>query len=181
MKLVLTGHRPNRLGGYSPDNPLRAWVVGELRRYLIMLNPSLVYCGMALGFDQWGAALCVELRIPFVAAIPFRTYSARWPVESREVFSSLVGKAESVHVVSSSTLISHAIAARLCLQRNVWMVDQLDPKGFDCVVACWDGNENGGTVSTVRYAEKKKIGVGRIDPRQAPGYTRKTAYVGKTF
>lgn len=63
MILSVTGHRPAKIGGYDPRNPLRVWIVGRIRQELQRLRPTHTISGMALGVDQDFGWLCVELQI----------------------------------------------------------------------------------------------------------------------
>lgn len=51
MILAFTGHRPDKLGGYSETNPLRAQITYEIMKQLYELKPTGVISGMALGVD----------------------------------------------------------------------------------------------------------------------------------
>jgi hypothetical protein len=53
MKIMITGHRPNKLGGYnnSPiQERIRAWIRTQLTDRLS--NEPVLISGMALGVDQ---------------------------------------------------------------------------------------------------------------------------------
>lgn len=63
-----TGHRPDKLGGYS--NEVTQKLIRVCRFGLEKLQPSLVISGMALGYDQALAEAAIELKIPFHAYCP---------------------------------------------------------------------------------------------------------------
>lgn len=155
MIVAFTGHRPDKLGGYNDlhmRKQIKHWLTNLLSHYKT-LDPELrAISGMALGVDQWAAEVCVDLGIPFTAAVPFTGQEGRWPQESQERYAYLMEKAASVHVVCTG---GYAPEKMQC--RNEWMVDQLSPDG-DVLIAVWDGSA-GGTANCVRYAEKigKKI------------------------
>jgi len=76
MILSGTGHRPDKLGGYSDsafDN-----LVKIAEDYLKESKPDKVISGMALGWDQALAEACVNLNIPFIAAVPFKGQESKW-------------------------------------------------------------------------------------------------------
>lgn len=50
MILAVTGHRPNKLGGYSKQAYRKLVKIAEVN--LKKLNPDKVISGMALGWDQ---------------------------------------------------------------------------------------------------------------------------------
>jgi hypothetical protein len=62
-----TGHRPDKLGGYSDD--AFNLLVKIAKHWLEMNKPTRVISGMALGWDQALATAAVEVDIPFVAAV----------------------------------------------------------------------------------------------------------------
>lgn len=158
MVVAFTGHRPNKLGGYHP-NPLRDFVVSALRKKLEELRPTFAISGMALGVDTWAAELCVELKIPFIAALPFEKQCEAWPEESQRRWYDLLKLAHRVHVVSPGEY-----AANKMQIRNRWMVDHATD-----LIAVWDGTP-GGTANCVGYAWARNsplhhIDVHHIDPR----------------
>lgn len=143
--VAFTGHRPDKLGGYREPNPIRDHLVAKLRARLAELRQAhrglLAISGMALGFDQWAAEVCVDLRIPFIAAIPFVGQERVWPDERREHYLALLSKATRVHIVSPGGYHRDKMT-----DRNCWMVDNCDH-----VIAAWNGSQ-GGTFHCVHYA-----------------------------
>lgn len=142
MIVAFTGHRPNKLGGYDEPNPVRDQIRAALRELLAELHPAKAISGMALGVDQWAAEMCIELEIPFIAAVPFDGQEDRWPPWSREKYAKLLK--ESCEMVK---VCSAGYAPEKMQKRNEWMVDHCD-----VLIAVWDGT-SGGTANCVRYAE----------------------------
>lgn len=130
--VAFTGHRPDKLGGYS-WSPIQEQVCRAIRWRLLRLRPSVCISGMALGVDQWAASICVELGIPFVAYIPFKGQESNWPARSRAEYERLLAKAERVRVVCDGEY-----SPRKMQERNVAMV--LDS---DVLFAVWDGTDGG--------------------------------------
>lgn len=151
--VAVTGHRPDKLGGYDPENPIRVWVRDQLKKKLTELRPKYCISGMALGVDQDFARCCIELEIPFLAAVPFIGQEKKWPPESQRVYKELLAKAFQVHVVSEGQYSSAKMQ-----KRNEWMVDNCQT-----LIAVWDGSE-GGTGNCVKYAGKIARVMVRIDP-----------------
>lgn len=167
MIVAFTGHRPDKLNGYKPcawHDRIKDWI----RTQLVEFKPERAISGMALGVDQWAAAICVALKIPFTAAVPFPGFELRWPAKARRHYETLIDAAASVHLVSDTVPIGYAEAVTMLDDRNRWMVDQLVPQiigskpvGFGDsepilgesgrLIAVWDGS-SGGTANTVRYA-----------------------------
>lgn len=153
MIIAFTGHRPNKLGGYKIPNPTYNKVCQEIDKALKELKPEKVISGMALGIDQWAAAVAYKLHIPFIAAIPFEGQEKAWPEESQKAFRLLRRLACEEVIVSEG-----GYSASKMQVRNEWMVDHCD-----LLIAVWDGTE-GGTGNCVKYAESIDRKIYRIDP-----------------
>lgn len=156
-KVMATGHRPNKLGGYDPSNPLRKRLRAKTREHLLSLEPELAITGVALGFDQDFAQVCIALKIPFLAAVPFLGQEHNWPTSSQKAYHELLAKADKVIYVSPP-----GYDPRKLLARNIWMVEEIGDDGS--VIAAFDGSR-GGTFHTVNYALSRKRSVITIDPK----------------
>lgn len=143
--VAFTGHRPDKLGGYGSVNPFRDRLKEKLARRLteLRVEHSDLCCisGMALGFDQWAAKVCLDLKIPFTAAIPFAGQESRWPAESQAVYRALLARAVDVVVVNKGSYAPQKMQVR-----NEFMVDRCN-----LLLGAWDGTA-GGTANCVRYA-----------------------------
>lgn len=140
MIISATGHRPNNLGGYSPQAFSR--LVQVARTYLLEKSPTGVISGLALGWDQAWAMAALELAIPVHAAIPFEGQEGQWPASSQFLCAGIVAKCASVTFVCEP-----GYAAWKMQKRNEWMV-----KRCPRVAALWDGSA-GGTGNCVKFAE----------------------------
>jgi uncharacterized phage-like protein YoqJ len=154
MIIGVTGHRPDKLGGYRP-NETQMKVRQAITAKLVELKPEKLVTGMALGVDQWAAEACIFLGIPFIAAVPFEGQHLAWPAESQQRWLDLIAKAaEVVHVCSPG------YAVWKMQTRNKWIVDHCD-----LLLGVWDGTP-GGTKNCLDYADKKGRQRVVIDPRQ---------------
>lgn len=142
MILSVTGHRPDKLGGYSTESYRKLLAVATDQLSKIM--PEKVLTGMALGWDTAIAEACFNLGIPFTACIPFRGQEKLWPQQSQDKYANLVSNAAEVVIVSSG-----GYSASKMNKRNRYMVDNSDK-----VLALWDGSQ-GGTGNCVAYATMK--------------------------
>lgn len=142
--LGVTGHRPDKLGGYFP-NPQADFVRANTKAQLEAIQPKEVITGMALGFDQWVARICLQLGIPFIAALPCDDQDRRWRDGQRDAYRQLLAQAARVELVSPGYYSSAKM-----LKRNRWIVDR-----SDLMMAAWNRLPSGGTASCVRYAMKK--------------------------
>ncbi len=141
MILAGTGHRPDKLGGYSPliAKELRACAERELHR----LKPEVVITGMALGWDQAIAWAARAARIPFWAYIPFVGQESVWPYASKEEYRELLSYATKLVVCSPGGYGPHKMQ-----MRNVLMVRDCDE-----ILALWNGSP-GGTANCLAYAHE---------------------------
>ncbi len=134
--LAVTGHRPEKLGGYGGDAISRVdlFAIETLRS---RSPPAEVITGMALGWDQSIALACYALSIPFAAYVPFDGQESRWPLASQREYRRLLAIASRVVVVSPGGYAPWKMHAR-----NAAMVR-------DChtLVALWNGDETGGTAA----------------------------------
>lgn len=142
MIVAVTGHRPDKLGGYRTPNPTFNSVMEGLDKALLDLRPEKVIIGMALGVDQWMAELCIWNGIPFEAAVPFNGFESRWPAFSQVKFRQLLERASAVHVVCEGEYAPWKMQ-----RRNQWMVDNCDR-----LIAVFNGTD-GGTANCISYAQ----------------------------
>lgn len=142
MIVAATGHRPDKLGGYSKDVSRRLRTMAA--DFMRARKPTKVISGMALGWDQAWAEAAIELHIPFIAAVPFAGQERRWPESSQSLYRTTIGYADEI------VTIGDYYSAGAMQKRNEWMVDN-----SDLVVALWDGSF-GGTCNCLAYLDKKK-------------------------
>ena len=136
-----TGHRPDKIGGYgiAVANELHRLAKQSLRVHW----PDLVVTGMALGWDMAVAEAAIDLKIPFVAAVPFRGQQSAWPFSSQERYNHLLKKAHEIVVVCEG-----GYAAWKMQRRNEYMVDRATE-----ILALWNGTP-GGTANCIDYANR---------------------------
>ena len=147
MILAVTGHRPQKLGGFSDTNlcKLKEFAEKTLEYMNTQYKISYVITGMALGWDMAVAEACLELNIPYEAYIPCLGQDSKWTDDSRELYKHLIEYAYNIVQVTNQPFTYS------CMQeRNIAMV-----KDCDRLLALWDGSP-GGTANCVAYA--KKIG-----------------------
>lgn len=139
MIVAGTGHRPNKLGGYSEEATER--LVNLAMRNLG--GATRVISGMALGWDTALALAALELEIPLTAAVPFHGQERMWPKSSQDRFHKILDQADDIVYVCDK-----GYAAWKMQVRNEYMVDKCD-----VLLALWDGSE-GGTGNCIKYAKK---------------------------
>jgi uncharacterized phage-like protein YoqJ len=141
-----TGHRPPKLGGYSPAVFETLITLAGEWLDTNMPDGGTVISGMALGWDQALAAATLRRRkrgFRLHAYIPFVGQADAWPTASHAVYQHIMTKAARIVVVSEGGYSPEAMQ-----RRNERMVDD-----SEMVLALWDGSP-GGTGNCVRYAEK---------------------------
>ncbi|UMO76284.1 DprA-like DNA processing chain A [Streptomyces phage Tomas] len=144
MIVAGTGHRELR------D---RDWIADKTEKALIDMGASLVYVGMASGFDLLLAKTAWSLGIPFIAAKPWKGHQPR--VADKYDYGRALHHA--VEVVDVSDLEDYP-GAWVYEVRNRYMVDRAE-----VVLAVLEAGTKGGTYNCVKYASGKKP-VRIIDP-----------------
>lgn len=159
-----TGHRPNKLGGYTWNRIHQALydhIIKFIEKYSDQYDTYI--SGMALGVDTIGAKAVIycrdELNLPvkLVAALPYLAQPGRWPDESVNVWNIITNLADCVVEVSENPINTRDAVVKLQI-RNEWMVDR-----SALCFGVWDGSA-GGTRNCLVYAEKRGRLVYKISP-----------------
>ena len=154
MICCATGHRPNKLGGYSTEafslleNICYYWITDNVEK----LKITHFISGMALGWDQAVAEAVINYNtfgkytklIKLTAALPFAGQEIKWPIESKKLYFKLLSLCDEIVYVSD---VGYNPAKMQI--RNEWMVNK-----SDLVVAMFDGT-TGGTHNCIKYAKSK--------------------------
>lgn len=136
MIVAGTGHRELR------D---RDWIAAETEKALIEMGASLVYTGMASGFDLLLAKTAWGLRIPFIAVRP---WSGHVPRKADEYdYKRAIQLADDVVDVLPNKDYPGAWAYQ---RRNEYMVDRAD-----AVLGLLEAGKKGGTYNCLNYAYGK--------------------------
>lgn len=162
MNIVITGHRPNKLGNdYELKSPLIQAIKSEIKDIIYELAvPDMTFItGMALGIDTLFAQMAVELNIPFIAAIPCKNQDGRWLPKSKEIYRFLINHPLCTKVYTNN---NQPYDFNCMTYRNRWMIDQL--KEGDFLIAVYDGSY-GGTSSCVNYAKQQNKKIIEINPK----------------
>ena len=169
MQYAVTGHRPNKLlhGNWTKQAPIgqasrtnydsinayseqvHQWlkehainVFKKLLQEPADLIPSVVYSGMALGWDQAVVEACLELHIDYVSCVPYHGFERQWGAGAIARYHRYLKAAQKVHVVCEGDYSAWKLK-----RRNVFMVDR-----SKVLVALWDGS-HGGTQHTVMQGQ----------------------------
>ncbi len=182
---MVTGHRPNKIGGYSTESPLRKWVNNAIRfalksemERMWQLEKIATYhktpkeappqktaiTGMALGVDQAFAEVALELEWSVQAFVPGRWQPSKWPEHSREAYFSLLRRIKAAHTVDDGFEQPIIVCSdadynpSLLHHRNTMMVE-----ACDVAIAVWDGSE-GGTHDAVMKLARSERPIYHINP-----------------
>lgn len=142
MKYSATGHRPDKLGGYT--NTAHVKLVDLAYKFLNEDRPDEIISGMALGWDTAWAEAALYLNIPVIAAVPFHGQEKMWPKRSQLIYKKLLSNCSDVVYVCDKGYAPWKMQIR-----NEYMVDHSNK-----VIALWDGSE-GGTCNCIQYASKQ--------------------------
>jgi len=158
MKIMVTGHRPNKLWGYDLANTQWCKLRNKLKELLLKEGCTEAITGMALGVDTVFAQAVLELKeeghgIKLHCAIPCLNHSCKWVPKSIAMYNHILEQADTVKIV---TEIEYQ--PWLMQKRNEYMVDMSDK-----VIAVWDGT-SGGTGNCIKYAIKKMKDITKIEP-----------------
>jgi uncharacterized phage-like protein YoqJ len=143
-----TGHRA------MSEAQMREAVEAITRQVRLLLPKGIThyYAGGAVGFDMAAAVTILNLKQQYPAltltlALPCHDHTEGWGRRDRALLSRVMERADEVVYVSDTY-------HRGCMQvRNRYMVD----RSSYCLA--YLTAERGGTVNTVRYAEKKGVPV----------------------
>lgn len=144
MIVAGTGHRPDKLGGYSKEIEDRIFLIA--RDALDVLKPTMVISGMAIGWDLALARAALHLKLPLHAAIPFYGQEKKWPRNVQALYKDILRKCSAFTCVSEG-----GYAAWKMHKRNEWMVDN-----SNVLLSLFDGLNEGGTAACIRYALSKE-------------------------
>lgn len=141
VPICVTGHRPQKLGGYSPFATSALRAVAAYCLQSLPFTPPLVLTGMALGWDLAIAHACRSLSIPYHAYIPFPSQPLLWSPSDQSLYRDLLSTADSV-----ITCFPDPYEPWKMQHRNIRMI-----VASRAVLACWDGS-SGGTANCIRAA-----------------------------
>lgn len=174
IHVALTGHRPNKLGGYNINTPQYEAFKNDLKRHIQFLLEThdfvIGHTGLALGADTiWGLALVDAKnyygdRVKIHSELPFLGQSSAWHNKTDRDTWDLI-RANSDYETNyapelSANVEDKRVVAKAMNDRNIGMIDHADQ-----LLALWDGTK-GGTGNAVKYAQGIAKPVVYIDPRK---------------
>jgi uncharacterized phage-like protein YoqJ len=137
--LAVTGHRD--LSKRTVE-AAKWWIEKIAQKY----PQATIITGGAIGTDLLVAQLAIKAELKSKVYLPFEfeTHTARWNQTSKAQLRWVLDRSE-IRVVGG-----HQYSVKLYHRRNERMVDNAD-----VILAFWDGREDGGTASCIRYAQHR--------------------------
>ena len=165
FEIALTGHRPNKLGGYNLKSPayqiLRQTLAEEIINNSLIYKHIICHSGMALGADTIWALAINDARtvlgnhqIEFIADIPCPEQPRLWHQNDQQLWKILVDSADK------KIIYADHYSPKAMMQRNIGMIDNCD-----LLIAVYNGDKSGGTAQSVKYARSKNKTIKIIDPK----------------
>lgn len=160
MVCFFTGNRPHKLpwgDDESADECVK--VKKKLDETLLSLYQNgkrLFVCGMAKGGDIYFAESVLALKekgceVALECAVPCPNQTRGWTDDEKKRYDEILDKADFV------TLVSPYYSKYCMFKRNRYMAD----KASACVALSY--GMSGGTETTIKYAESKKLQIIRIN------------------
>ncbi len=155
MIICGTGHRPQKLFTSDPFSYLNLVKLTKfLEKELEQIKPTIVISGLALGFDTALAKAALSQNILLISAIPFEGQENKWGQEAKDTYEEILERSQQVVYVDKAERYNpkrvEGYAAWKLHKRNEYMVDF-----SHAVLALFDGSNDGGTASCLRYAKNK--------------------------
>lgn len=148
--LMVTGHRPDKLGGYGWG--VFASLVAFAEEQILAEAPKIVVSGMALGWDLAVAVAAIRLReqgmdIRLRSVLPFASQYVKWrDPKAAFIWTKVLCKADEVILLQRGAPNGSVQAIFWLDERNHAMVDMSEK-----VIALWNGS-SGGTKNCLGYA-----------------------------
>ena len=163
---TFTGHRPDKLYGYSLDNPKYQILAQELAKHLRWLieneRVKRFISGGAIGYDTVAFFVVEQMKreyegIENILAVPFQNQFIKWREVDKERYFRMKAQADEIVYVDTleeyqtkhDTPIGDFSNAKM-QRRNEYMVDN-----SNYMVALWNGDKKGGTYNCVKYVLKQ--------------------------
>jgi len=125
MNIGVTGHRPQRLGGY--DKCAKKVLYRFAHRILLRLdNDVTIVQGCALGFDQAMATAAIDQGHKVISLIPYLGFNGRWPIESVLELDTILNRSSEVRVITDKEMMEISTPALALNARNHVIVKESD-------------------------------------------------------
>ena len=159
---AFSGHRPRKFPWKYDETDSRCVALkAVLMEQIKLLNDAGVtqfLSGMAEAADTWSALSVLALReknpaLKLHCILPCREQADKWSVSSRDLYRSILERADSI------VYVSREYHKNCMLERNRFLVEHAST-----LLAVYNGERRGGTAATMRYAQKIGREIIVIDP-----------------
>lgn len=158
FSLGITGHRPDKLGGYDNFTNLSYGLKFKMMDFFLDKGVTTLVSGMALGADQWAVEVALGLGIRISALIPCLNQDKMWPVQARLHYQDLLEQIRKANGLI--VYVSLQEYWKGCMhRRNLEIVSNSEE-----MLAVWDGSK-GGTSDCVRIATREGLSVTVLNPQ----------------
>lgn len=159
---AFTGHRPRKFPwGYNEADArcvaLKKALAEEIAR-LVDTGYTDFFSGMAERVDTWAALAVLALKkdnpaLRLHCVLPCEGQADGWSTSARERYFFILEQADEI------VCVRREYSKGCMLERNCYLVDHAA-----CLLAVYNGERQGGTAMTVRYARKLGREVVVIEP-----------------
>ena len=159
---AFTGHRPAKFPWKYDEADSRCIALksalAEQIRLLANAGVTQFLSGMAEATDTWSALSVLALReknpaLKLHCILPCRGQADKWTVSSRDLYRSILERADSI------VYVSRAYHKNCMLDRNRFLVEHAST-----LLAVYNGERRGGAAATMRYAQRIGREIIVIDP-----------------
>lgn len=161
--VMITGHRPPKIGGYDRFCETRIWLRDTLKDVVKRIygkHPgSQFYSGMALGTDQDFAEVVINLGLDLIAICPGKWQPNKWPMQSKLHYYDLIRDCTEIRYIDNDIEPYSKNVRDILMQRNSALVD-----AADAGIAVWDGSESG-TMDAINKMNEKGLVWLHVNPK----------------
>ena len=164
MRIVITGHRPNKLlGKYNWVHPSNVKIIQWITKQLHIIHRDCdglpeACTGMALGIDQMFAYVCHSLGFNYTTFIPCKNQEKVWPQASQDFYHKTLKNAYRIVYVHNGPYYSGCMQKRNIAMRD-WALEDKD----NVLLAVWNGS-SGGTANMIKSCKEKNMSIIYLNP-----------------
>lgn len=177
MKIGFTGHRPHKLASYD----WKAQKNQELIKKILYVVVDLIddyyeeeefdfWSGGALGVDQMSFYICNELKqtydkVKTTLAIPFKEQASKWnnSADLERYSNQLKGADKVIYVDTVKGYKVKKVPDTIYHPDKLTKRDEYVVDNVDIMIAVWNGEQDGGTYKTMKYAKEQGLDIILID------------------